>query len=86
MEEAEYVPSGKAGAFELCTARNPISVMQDVREAMRQAATDIPIVNVRTQTERMEELLFKERLTFEPVWDAGAAGWHASGFMGWRTK
>ncbi|HUO33206.1 MAG TPA: ABC transporter permease [Bryobacteraceae bacterium] len=58
-----YVPSGgQAGTFELRTARDPMSVMPEVREVVRKAGNDIPIVDVRPQAERIDEMLFQERL------------------------
>lgn len=57
-----YVPTGDAGSFELRTARDPMSVVPDVREAVRRVGNDLPIVNVSTQTEQIDEMLFQERL------------------------
>jgi predicted permease len=62
IQPTMYVPGGGRGAFELRTARDPMSAMPDVREAVRQIGTDLPIVDIRTQTERIEEMLFQERL------------------------
>lgn len=57
-----YVPSGYGGAFELRTARDPMSVVPDVREAVRQVRSDTPIINIRTQAQHIEAMLFQERL------------------------
>jgi predicted permease len=62
IQPTMYVPGGGRGAFELRTARDPMSAMPDVREAVRQIGADLPIVDIRTQTERIEEMLFQERL------------------------
>ena len=57
-----YVPSASGGVFELRTAGNPLAVMPAVREIVRQAGTDIPISNVKTQTQEIDDLLYQERL------------------------
>ncbi|HET9400009.1 MAG TPA: ABC transporter permease [Candidatus Acidoferrales bacterium] len=57
-----YVPSPRGGSFELRTAGNPLAVMPAVREIVRQAGTDIPITNVKTQTQQIDDLLYQERL------------------------
>lgn len=57
-----YVPGGFAGAFELRTAGDPMSVMPGVRDIVRRTGNDIPIVRVKTQTQQIEEMLFQERL------------------------
>jgi ABC-type antimicrobial peptide transport system permease subunit len=57
-----YVPGGQGGDFELRTAGNPLSAMPQVREIVRQAGSDIPIVNVRTETQQIEDLLQQERI------------------------
>ena len=57
-----YVPAWQGGSFELRTARDPMAVAPDVRNVVRQAGSDIPVVNIRTQTETIERQLFQERL------------------------
>ena len=57
-----YVPASEGGSFELRTSRDPMAVVPDVRNVVRQAGSDIPVVNVRTQTETIERQLFQERL------------------------
>jgi predicted permease len=57
-----YVPASEGGSFELRTSRDPMAVVPDVRSVVRQAGSDIPVVNVRTQTETIERQLFQERL------------------------
>src|SRR5579863_3761552 len=57
-----YVPSGEGGSFELRTDGNPMAAMDGVREVMRQTGSDIPIFNVKTESEQIDALLFQERL------------------------
>ena len=57
-----YVPAGQGGSFELRTAGDPLAVMPAVREIVRQAGNDIPITEVKTQTQQIDELLLQERL------------------------
>lgn len=62
IQPTMYVPSPRGGSFELRTAGNPLAVMPAVREIVRQAGTDIPITNVKTQTQQIDDLLYQERL------------------------
>jgi len=57
-----YVPASEGGSFELRTSRDPMAVAPDVRNVVRQAGSDIPVVNIRTQMETIERQLFQERL------------------------
>ena len=57
-----YVPASGGGSFELRTSRDPMAVAPDVRDLVRQAGSQIPVVNMRTQTETIERQLFQERL------------------------
>jgi predicted permease len=57
-----YVPTAEGGSFELRTSRDSLAVAQDVRNVVRQAGSDIPVVNMRTQTETIDRQLFQERL------------------------
>ncbi len=57
-----YVPASEGGSFELRTSRDPMTVAPDVRDVVRQAGSDIPVVNIRTQAETIERQLFQERL------------------------
>ncbi len=57
-----YVPASEGGSFELRTSRDPMGVAPDVRDVVRQANNNIPVVNIRTQTETIERQLFQERL------------------------
>jgi hypothetical protein len=62
IEPTIYVPSAAGGSFELRTARDPLSLVPDVRAVVRQVGTDIPMVNVNTQERHIDQLLFQERL------------------------
>jgi len=57
-----YVPASSGGSFELRTSRDPMAVAPDIRDVVRQAGRDIPLVNMLTQTETIERQLFQERL------------------------
>jgi predicted permease len=57
-----YVPSGDAGAFELRTAGDPLSLAAAVRETVRHANPDLPVVDLETQTQQIDTMLFQERL------------------------
>jgi hypothetical protein len=57
-----YVPSRDAGTFELRTAGDPQSLIPAVRNVVRQAGPDLPIVDVETQTQQIDTILFQERL------------------------
>jgi predicted permease len=62
IDPTVYVPASEGGSFELRTARDPMAVAPDVRDVVRQVGSDIPVVNIRTQTETIERQLFQERL------------------------
>jgi predicted permease len=57
-----YVPSGDAGTFEVRTASDPESLVSAVRNVVRQAGPDLPIVGIETQTRQIDIMLFQERL------------------------
>jgi predicted permease len=57
-----YAPASEGGSFELRTSRDPTAVEPNVRDIVRQAGKDIPVVNMQTQTETIERQLFQERL------------------------
>jgi predicted permease len=57
-----YVPSAAGGAFELRTSRDPLALVPDVRAVVRQVGSDIPVVDVKTQEQHIDQLLFQERL------------------------
>ena len=62
IDPTMYVPASEGGSFELRTSRDPMAVAPDVRAVVRQAGSDIPVVNMLTQTETIERQLFQERL------------------------
>ncbi|HTQ57339.1 MAG TPA: ABC transporter permease [Bryobacteraceae bacterium] len=57
-----YVPASAGGSFELRTTRDPLALAPDVRQVVRQAGNGIPVVNVKTQQQQIDALLFQERL------------------------
>jgi predicted permease len=58
-----YVPITGGGAyFELRTASNPSTLIPSVRDVIKRADDNLPLFGVRTQTERIEELLTQERV------------------------
>jgi ABC-type antimicrobial peptide transport system permease subunit len=48
--------------FELRTAANPTAFVKLVRDIVSHARGNLPLTDVRTQTEQIDELLFQERL------------------------
>jgi predicted permease len=48
--------------FELRIAANPTVLVKNVREIVSQAGNDLPLTDVRTQTEQIDKILFQERL------------------------
>ncbi len=57
-----YVPIGEGGSFELRTAGNPLAVVSAVRDVVRQAGTDMPISDIKTESKQIDDLLFQERM------------------------
>jgi predicted permease len=58
-----YVPMTGGGAhFEVRTAGNPVPLVPIVRRVVNDVDSNIPLFQVTTQTERIEELLTKERV------------------------
>ena len=57
-----YIPSTSGGSFELRTARDPLSLVPEVREVVKQVGADVPMVNVKTQQQHIDQLLLQERL------------------------
>lgn len=58
-----YVPLKDGDAhFALRTAANPQSLLPGVRKIVSELDSNLPLYDVRTQTERIERLLFNERL------------------------
>src|SRR5207244_9890320 len=48
--------------FELRIAANPTALVKNVREIVSQAGDNLPLTDVRTQTEQIDHILFQERL------------------------
>jgi macrolide transport system ATP-binding/permease protein len=48
--------------FELRAAANPAALVKSVREIVSQAGDNLPLTDVRTQTEQIDQILFQERL------------------------
>ena len=48
--------------FELRTAASPTALVKSVREIVSQAGDNLPLTDVRTQTEQIDQILFQERL------------------------
>jgi len=48
--------------FELRVAANPTALAKNVREIVLQAGDNLPLTDVRTQTEQIDQILFRERL------------------------
>jgi predicted permease len=58
-----YVPITGGGAyFELRTASNPAAIVPAVRSVVGQLDSNLPLFDVKTETEQIDELLFQERL------------------------
>ncbi len=48
--------------FELRAAASPTALVKNVREIVSQAGDNLPLTDVRTQTEQIDQILFQERL------------------------
>ncbi|HVH70188.1 MAG TPA: ADOP family duplicated permease, partial [Candidatus Dormibacteraeota bacterium] len=58
-----FLPLVSNGAhFELRTAANPTALVKSVREIVSQAGDNLPLNDVRTQTEQIDQILFQERM------------------------
>ena len=55
-----YIPSGTGGEFQIRTAMNPEAVIPSLRGIAQKL--DLPIVEVKTETQQIDELLYQERL------------------------
>jgi predicted permease len=53
---------GNSAHFELRTAANPTALVKNVREIVSQAGDNLPLTEVRTQTEQIDRLLFQQRM------------------------
>jgi predicted permease len=57
-----YVPSAEDGAFELRTAGDPTMAVSGVRDVLRRSGFDLPLFDIKTESQQIDELLFQERL------------------------
>jgi ABC-type antimicrobial peptide transport system permease subunit len=58
-----YVPvTGRGVFFELRTAMNPASIIPTVQSIVNQLDSKLPIFNVATESQSIDELIFQERL------------------------
>ena len=58
-----YAPQSAGGAsFELRTAADPQAILPAVREVVAQVNTNLPLFDVKTESEQIDRLLFQERL------------------------
>ena len=48
--------------FELRTAANPTALVKNVRDIVSEAGDNLPLIDVRTQMEQIDQILFQERL------------------------
>ena len=63
VHPAMYQPLVSGGAsFELRTAMEPTALVSQVRDIVNRAGNNIPIFDVSTQTERIDQLLSQERI------------------------
>ena len=63
VHPAVYVPvTGGGATFELRTASTPTALIPAVRRTVSDADNNVPIFGVRTQSQRIDELLTQERL------------------------
>ena len=58
-----YMPQRVGGAtFELRTAADPQAILPAIREVVAQVNTNLPLFDVKTESEQIDRLLFQERL------------------------
>jgi len=58
-----YAPQHFGGAsFELRTAADPRAILPAIREVVAQVNTNLPLFDVKTESEQIDRLLFQERL------------------------
>ena len=58
-----YMPQSFGGAsFELRTAADPQAILPAIREAVAKVNTNLPLFDVKTESEQIDRLLFQERL------------------------
>jgi ABC-type antimicrobial peptide transport system permease subunit len=58
-----YTPQSLGGAsFELRTAADPQAILPAIREVVAQVNTNLPLFDVKTESQQIDRLLFQERL------------------------
>jgi predicted permease len=58
-----YIPQSAGGAsFELRTAADPQAILPAIREVVAQVSTNLPLFDVKTESQQIDRLLFQERL------------------------
>src|SRR5260221_1662299 len=58
-----YTPQSAGGAsFELRRAADPQAILPAIREVVAQVNTNLPLFDVKTESEQIDRLLFQERL------------------------
>jgi predicted permease len=57
-----YTPARDAGVFELRTAADPRAVIPAIREVLQHSGFDLPLFDIKTESQQIDELLFQERL------------------------
>jgi predicted permease len=58
-----YMPQSFGGAsFELRTAADPQAILPAIREVVSQVNTNLPLFDVKTESQQIDRLLFQERL------------------------
>jgi predicted permease len=63
VSPATFVPAaGNGVSFELRTAVNPTSVIPAAQSAVNQLDSNLPIFNIQTESQSIDQLLFQERL------------------------
>ena len=57
-----YEPAGQGGIFELRTAGDPRALIAALRDVVKRSGYDLPLYDIKTQSQLVDELLFQERL------------------------
>ena len=58
-----YMPQSLGGAsFELRTMADPRAILPAIREVVAQVSTNLPLFDIKTESEQIDRLLFQERL------------------------
>jgi ABC-type antimicrobial peptide transport system permease subunit len=58
-----YTPQSAGGAsFELRTAADPQAILPAIREVVAKVSTNLPLFDVKTESQQIDRLLFQERL------------------------